>query len=82
MAHPCINCGDECFCHGDISDSIDSLTPHNCDGCGCEDEFDPDHDPDDDEPDYEEPGGAGNPDMMGPNAAERAEQMHNYQRLK
>lgn len=36
MAHPCIFCGSECYCHGDIDDVIVSKTPKNCDGCGCE----------------------------------------------
>lgn len=36
MAHPCILCGSECYCHGDIDDCIVSKTPALCDGCGCE----------------------------------------------
>lgn len=40
MAHPCRECGGECYCHGDIDDAIVSRTPKNCDGCGCdEDDF-------------------------------------------
>lgn len=38
MAHPCFNCGSECYCHGDIDDVIVSKTPINCNGCGCDDE--------------------------------------------
>jgi hypothetical protein len=37
MAHPCIHCGSECYCHGDIDDVIVSKTPKNCEGCGCDD---------------------------------------------
>lgn len=36
MAHPCIYCGSECYCNGDIDDVIVSKTPKNCEGCGCE----------------------------------------------
>lgn len=36
MAHPCIYCGSECDCNGDIDDVITSKTPINCEGCGCE----------------------------------------------
>lgn len=47
MAHPCFECGGECYCHGDIDDVIVSKTPPNCEGCGCkgwlnEDELDDD----------------------------------------
>lgn len=44
MAHPCFQCGGECYCHGDIDDAIVSKTPNGCDGCGCEDFFFPDDD--------------------------------------
>jgi hypothetical protein len=37
MAHPCIHCGSECYCHGSIDDTITDKTPKNCDGCGCAD---------------------------------------------
>lgn len=37
MAHPCINCGTECYCNGDIDDVIVCHMPVNCTGCGCED---------------------------------------------
>lgn len=36
MAHPCFECGSECYCHGNIDDVIVSKTPSNCKGCGCE----------------------------------------------
>lgn len=36
MAHPCIICGSDCYCHGDIDDIIVSKTPKGCEGCGCE----------------------------------------------
>jgi hypothetical protein len=36
MAHPCFECGSECYCHGDIDDAIVSKTPGNCIGCGCD----------------------------------------------
>lgn len=42
MAHPCIQCGSECYCHGDIDDVIVSHTPRRCEGCGCEELFDQD----------------------------------------
>jgi hypothetical protein len=51
MAHPCFDCGGECYCNGDIDDCIVSKTPGNCEGCGC-DQFmsegreDDDHDDD------------------------------------
>ncbi|GAB3958244.1 hypothetical protein GCM10028805_52200 [Spirosoma harenae] len=48
MAHECISCGGDCFCSGDIDDSVDSETPDNCRGCGCEEDspnYDPDQDP-------------------------------------
>lgn len=48
MAHPCISCGSECYCHGDIDDVIVFNTLSNCETCGCNQE---DHD--DDEDDYE-----------------------------
>lgn len=35
MAHPCIECGSECYCCGDIDDIITSKTPKECEGCGC-----------------------------------------------
>lgn len=35
MAHPCFNCGNECYCHGDVDDVITCNTPAECDGCGC-----------------------------------------------
>lgn len=38
MAHPCIACGSECYCSGDIDDCIVSLTPKKCEGCGCEED--------------------------------------------
>ena len=37
MAHPCFNCGSECYCHGDIDCVIVTKTPSNCDSCGCDD---------------------------------------------
>ncbi len=37
MAHECFSCGGECYCSGDIDDSIISLTPLKCKSCGCED---------------------------------------------
>jgi hypothetical protein len=40
MAHPCLSCGSECYCHGDIDDVIVSHTPNGCTGCGCEDDED------------------------------------------
>lgn len=40
MAHPCCECGGECYCSGDIDDAVVSKTPKNCEGCGC-DEYDP-----------------------------------------
>lgn len=49
MAHPCYDCGSECYCHGDIDDVVVSKTPKNCGGCGCDDSRD-DWDGDDDEP--------------------------------
>lgn len=57
MAHPCIECGGECYCHGDIDDCIVCKTPANCESCGCEEMFEDDSiiDPDDDndyEPDF------------------------------
>jgi hypothetical protein len=36
MAHPCILCGSECDCNGDLDDVIISKTPKSCEGCGCE----------------------------------------------
>lgn len=47
MAHPCINCGSECYCSGDIDDAMVSKTPKFCEGCGCEEMFEDD--------DYDEP---------------------------
>lgn len=47
MAHPCIFCGCECYCNGDVDDVVVSKTPINCEGCGCDDD-------DYDEEDYEE----------------------------
>lgn len=49
MAHPCKDCGGDCFCHGDIDDGVLSKTPRNCKGCGCESET-PDQDEDEFEP--------------------------------
>lgn len=51
MAHECIECGGECYCHGDIDDCIVSLTLANCEGCGCDD-YEDDFFEDDD--DYDE----------------------------
>jgi hypothetical protein len=39
MAHPCIYCGSECYCNGDIDDIIVSKTPKQCEGCGCQDDI-------------------------------------------
>jgi hypothetical protein len=36
MTHPCILCGSDCYCNGDIDDCIVSKTPKRCEGCGCE----------------------------------------------
>lgn len=47
MAHGCINCGAECYCNGDIDDTVTTLTPNNCTGCGCEDDDDYDIDDND-----------------------------------
>jgi hypothetical protein len=46
MAHPCFECGSECYCHGDIDDAVVSRTPKNCSGCGCDsrDNWDDDDD--------------------------------------
>ena len=46
MAHPCCQCGGECYCKGDIDDCIVSKTPVGCNGCGCDDydDFDDDED--------------------------------------
>lgn len=45
MAHPCISCGSECYCSGDIDDIIVSNTPMSCGGCEwCLDEEDYDDD--------------------------------------
>lgn len=33
MAHPCFNCGSECYCNGSIDDAVVDLTPKNCEGC-------------------------------------------------
>lgn len=56
MAHPCISCGSECYCNGDIDDCIISKTPSNCESCGCEDDDysddDDDNDDEDEEPEY------------------------------
>lgn len=51
MAHPCCMCGGECYCHGDIDDTIASKTPSDCETCGCEDFYDEDEEPEGD-PDY------------------------------
>lgn len=40
MAHPCFSCQCECYCHGDIDDTIVSFTPGNCNSCGCMEEDD------------------------------------------
>jgi hypothetical protein len=40
MAHECCICGGECYCNGDIDDCVVSLTPSNCQTCGCGDEID------------------------------------------
>lgn len=54
MAHPCIDCGSECYCNGDIDDAMVSKTPKRCEGCGCEDNFDDEHDDEhDDENDFQ-----------------------------
>jgi hypothetical protein len=53
MAHPCFSCGSECYCHGDIDDTITSHTPKNCDSCGCEDDRDAARDEDDVDEDYD-----------------------------
>lgn len=53
MAHPCINCGSECYCCGDIDDAIVSRTPRKCEGCGCEDDRNDDDDFDDDDSDFQ-----------------------------
>jgi hypothetical protein len=37
MAHPCCECGGECYCNGDIDDCIVSKTPRSCKSCGCKD---------------------------------------------
>lgn len=54
MAHPCILCGSECYCSGDIDDCIISKTPAKCESCGCEDDdsWREDDDESDDEPEY------------------------------
>jgi len=36
MAHPCCECGSECYCSGDIDDTLITRTPKHCTGCGCE----------------------------------------------
>jgi hypothetical protein len=33
MAHPCILCGEECYCHADFDDVIVSKTPSDCISC-------------------------------------------------
>jgi hypothetical protein len=64
MAHPCFECGGECYCNGDIDDVVVCKTPKNCEGCGCrellgEDDDDFEEDIDDDSefystgPDYD-----------------------------
>lgn len=49
MAHPCIYCGGECYCSGDIDDVIVSKTPARCEGCGCEEMLNEDDDELDDD---------------------------------
>lgn len=44
MAHPCIYCGGECFCCGDLDDVIVCKTPKMCQSCGCEEDFESDDD--------------------------------------
>jgi hypothetical protein len=52
MAHPCIFCGSECYCHGDWDDVIVSKTPKGCESCGCE--YDDEDDRLDDDDHYED----------------------------
>jgi hypothetical protein len=52
MAHPCIICGSECYCHGDLDDVIVSNTPKGCTSCGCEEESEDYWDDDDYEEDF------------------------------
>jgi hypothetical protein len=46
MAHPCFECGGECYCNGDIDDVIVSKTPKYCEGCGCSEFWDGEDDDD------------------------------------
>ena len=52
MAHPCISCGSECYCSGDIDDIIVSHTPMSCVGCDwcgdVDDDYFHDYEEDDD----------------------------------
>ena len=54
MAHPCCQCGSECYCHGDIDDVVVSKTPKGCESCGCsnDDHNEDDFDDGNDEPEY------------------------------
>lgn len=52
MAHPCISCGSECHCSGDIDDVIVSKTPYTCGGCDWCNEDDDDFLDDDDYDEY------------------------------
>lgn len=54
MAHPCFSCDGECYCHGDIDDCIVSLTPSNCESCGCEDEGSGRYDDNEDDNDFDD----------------------------
>jgi hypothetical protein len=46
MAHPCIKCGSECYCSGDIDDAVVSRTPKKCTSCDCDEDYDGDGDDD------------------------------------
>lgn len=60
MAHPCFNCGGECYCSGSWDDVVVDLTPVNCQGCDwCQEQEEMRHaelddDSDDNDPEYED----------------------------
>ena len=42
--HDCSICGCACYCHGDIDDcqvETEEYAYMNCEGCGCEEDYDP-----------------------------------------
>jgi hypothetical protein len=52
MAHPCFNCGGECYCSGSIDDVIVDLTPMSCTSCDwCQEQEEERHWSEDDEDD-------------------------------